>query len=86
MVLLYPLIKALHEFAHAFTTKIWGGVVRVMGVMLLVFFPMPYVDSSAANRFSSRHPHLHVLFVHSDQTLGMRLLQQMQRIWLTISG
>ena len=52
--LLYPLVKALHELAHAFATKLWGGVVHEMGIMLLVFFPVPYVDSSAANRFSSR--------------------------------
>ena len=53
--LLYPLVKALHELGHAYTTKIWGGVVHEMGIMLLVFFPVPYVDSSAAHRFSSKH-------------------------------
>lgn len=53
--LLYPLIKTLHELAHAFTTKVWGGAVHEMGIMLLVFFPVPYVDSSAAHRFSSKN-------------------------------
>lgn len=52
--LLYPLIKTLHEFGHAYTTKLWGGVVHEIGIMLLVFFPVPYVDSSAAHRFSSK--------------------------------
>lgn len=52
--LIYPLVKALHEMAHALATKCWGGVVHDMGIMLLVFFPVPYVDSSAANRFASR--------------------------------
>ena len=50
--LLYPLIKMLHELGHAYATKVWGGVVHEMGIMLLVFFPVPYVDSSAAHRFS----------------------------------
>ena len=52
--LLYPLIKTLHELGHAYATKIWGGVVHEMGVMLLVFFPVPYVDGSASHRFSSK--------------------------------
>ncbi len=53
--LMYPVIKAIHELGHAYTTKIWGGVVHEMGVMFLVFFPVPYVDSSASNRFQSKH-------------------------------
>ncbi len=52
--LLYPLVKGLHEFGHACATRRWGGPVHEMGIMLLVFFPVPYVDSSAANRFGSR--------------------------------
>lgn len=52
--LLYPLVKALHEFGHACFTRAWGGPVREMGIMLLVFFPVPYVDSSAAHGFSDR--------------------------------
>lgn len=52
--LLYPLVKALHEFGHACFTRAWGGAVREMGIMLLVFFPVPYVDSSAAHGFSDR--------------------------------
>ncbi len=58
--LLYPLVKTLHELGHAYTTKAWGGVVHEMGVMLLVFFPVPYVDSSAANRFSSKNKRIMV--------------------------
>lgn len=58
--LLYPIVKGLHELGHAYSTKIWGGVVHEMGVMLLVFFPVPYVDSSAAHRFSSKNKRLMV--------------------------
>ncbi len=53
--LLYPLVKGIHEFGHAYATKRWGGAVHEMGIMLLVFFPVPYVDSSAAHRFSSKN-------------------------------
>ncbi len=53
-IILYPLIKVLHELGHAFATRVWGGVVHEMGVMLLVFFPVPYVDSTAAHGFKRK--------------------------------
>ncbi len=53
--LIYPVIKALHELGHAFATRLWGGEVHDMGIMFLVFFPVPYVDSSAAHRINEKH-------------------------------
>lgn len=52
--LLYPLLKALHEFGHAIAVKAGGGQVREMGIMLLVLVPIPYVDASAATGFRHR--------------------------------
>lgn len=54
MWLTYPFLKALHEFGHAFAVKIWGGEVHEMGIMLLVFTPIPYVDASAASAFRKK--------------------------------
>jgi putative peptide zinc metalloprotease protein len=54
LALTYPLIKLFHELGHALTTKIWGGEVHEMGIMLLVLVPIPYVDASAASAFRSR--------------------------------
>lgn len=51
---LFPLIKALHEFGHAFAVKVFGGEVHEMGIMLLVFSPVPYVDASASSAFPSK--------------------------------
>jgi putative peptide zinc metalloprotease protein len=60
LVLLYlamVVIKTLHEFGHAFACKRFGrltgtgGQVHVMGVMFLVFVPLPYVDASSAWAF-----------------------------------
>ncbi|MCB1723423.1 MAG: HlyD family efflux transporter periplasmic adaptor subunit [Gammaproteobacteria bacterium] len=53
--LTFPVVKALHEFGHAFATKVWGGEVHEMGVMFLVLMPIPYVDASAASAFRQRH-------------------------------
>ncbi len=52
--LIFPLIKAFHEFGHAFAVKKWGGEVHEMGIMLLVLTPIPYVDASAASAFRNK--------------------------------
>ncbi|WP_113911181.1 PqqD family peptide modification chaperone [Roseovarius dicentrarchi] len=50
----YPLLKALHELAHGWLLRARGGEVREMGIMFLVFFPVPYVDASTAAAFRSK--------------------------------
>lgn len=52
--MVFPVIKAFHEFGHAFAVKVWGGEVHELGVMLLVFTPVPYVDASASSAFRSK--------------------------------
>jgi len=52
--LLYPVIKLVHEFAHAICVKRWGGEVHEMGITLLVLTPVPYVNASASAAFKSR--------------------------------
>lgn len=52
--LVYPLFKAVHEFGHAYAVKRWGGEVHEMGVMLLVFVPIPYVDATSSYSFSDK--------------------------------
>jgi putative peptide zinc metalloprotease protein len=52
--LVYPVIKLLHELGHAYAAKLEGGEVHEIGIMLLVFMPVPYVDASAATAFRDR--------------------------------
>jgi putative peptide zinc metalloprotease protein len=52
--LTFPLVKLLHELGHAFATKAGGAEVHEIGIMLLVFAPVPYVDSSGASGFRSK--------------------------------
>jgi putative peptide zinc metalloprotease protein len=54
LVVTYPLVKAIHELGHAFATKAWGGEVHEVGIMFLVFAPVPYVDASAAWAFREK--------------------------------
>jgi putative peptide zinc metalloprotease protein len=44
-------LKLLHELGHAFVTKRYGGEVRTLGVMFLLFTPLPYVDATASWAF-----------------------------------
>jgi putative peptide zinc metalloprotease protein len=46
--LVYPFLKALHELAHGFAVKHYGGEVHTMGITLLLLTPVPYVDASAS--------------------------------------
>ena len=54
IALVYPVVKALHELGHGYACKARGGEVHQLGIMLLVFFPAPYVDATAATAFNSK--------------------------------
>ncbi|WP_413700521.1 hypothetical protein ACLKMH_01105 [Psychromonas sp. KJ10-10] len=59
--LLYPLVKLIHELGHAFLTKYWGGEVHDMGVLFIVFMPIPYVDASSSYQFTNKHQRMMVV-------------------------
>ena len=51
--LTWIMLKALHEFGHGVACKRFGqpagsGEVHTIGIMFLVFMPVPYVDASSA--------------------------------------
>ena len=48
------LVKAVHEFGHAYFCRRFGGEVHVMGIMLMIFTPMPYVDATSSWGFRKR--------------------------------
>lgn len=54
LILAFPVLKAVHELGHAYATKVWGGEVHEIGIMLLVLMPVPYVDASASAAFQSK--------------------------------
>jgi putative peptide zinc metalloprotease protein len=54
VALIFPVLKTLHELGHGYAAKIFGGTVHEIGVMLLVFAPVPYVDVSSAAAFRSK--------------------------------
>ncbi len=56
----YPAVKLLHELGHAFSTRIWGGEVHEIGIMLLAFTPIPYVEASASGAFPDKRKRMAV--------------------------
>jgi len=48
-------MKVIHEFAHGFVCKRFGGEVNVFGIMLLVLAPLPYMDASSSWAFRNRY-------------------------------
>ena len=75
-------IKTIHEFAHASAVKIWGGEVHEMGLTLLVFAPVPYVDASAAWSFRDRHKRVLVSAVGILTELFLAALALI--VWLSV--
>ncbi|MFZ5561391.1 MAG: peptidase M50 [Pseudomonadota bacterium] len=60
--ILYPLLKFIHECGHGWAVKRWGGEVRELGVMFLIFIPTPYVDASHAGFFKDKRQRMLVGF------------------------
>jgi len=48
------IIKTLHEFGHAYVCRKYGGEVHVMGILLMIFTPVPYMDATSSWGFRSR--------------------------------
>lgn len=80
--LIFPVIKALHELGHAFATKAFGGEVHDMGVMLLVFTPVPYVDASSASGFQSKWRR--ILVGAAGMLVEMFLAALALYVWLSV--
>ena len=79
---IFPVFKGLHEFGHAFTVKRYGGEVHVMGIMLLVLTPLPFVDASAASAFRSKRQR--ILVSSAGMMVEIFLASLALMLWLNI--
>ncbi|MBP8270816.1 MAG: PqqD family peptide modification chaperone [Sphaerotilus sp.] len=50
----YPVMKLLHETAHALAIHRFGGEVRAFGLTMVLFTPVPHVDARAASALVGR--------------------------------
>ena len=84
MVCLYPIMKLLHELAHALVIKRYGGEVRESGIAFLVLMPNPYVDASAAIMFCNKYQRMLVSFAGILVELSIAALATI--VWLNSEG
>jgi len=82
MWLVFPLVKVLHEFGHGFAVKARGGQVHEMGVMLLLFMPVPYVDASFAAAFEDKRWRMLVGAAGMLTELFVAALAMIAWVWL----
>lgn len=54
LVAVFVVLKLWHETGHGVICRRYGGQVPEFGVMMLVLFPSPYVDASAAWGFADK--------------------------------
>ena len=79
---IYPVVKLVHELAHGYAAKLYGGEVHEMGIMFLVFMPVPYVDASAATAFHDKS--MRMLVGAAGVMAEMFLAALALLLWLTI--
>jgi len=54
VIVVYPILKCLHEFAHGIVIKRFEGSCHEAGLTLLILMPVPYVDATDIWRFERR--------------------------------
>ncbi len=55
MLILYPLLKVLHETGHGLALKRFGGEAKECGIIFLVLMPLPYINASSSYHFPYKH-------------------------------
>ncbi|WP_320045346.1 biotin/lipoyl-binding protein [uncultured Desulfobacter sp.] len=63
VILLYlcvAFIKICHEIGHGAVCVKYGGYINTIGVMLLIFTPLPYIDATASWAFRNKWERIYV--------------------------
>lgn len=84
LVVSYCFIKALHELGHGYTAKYYGGEVHEVGLMFLVFIPVPYVDASSVSSFPNKWQR--ALVASAGMLVEMFLAAVAMFVWLNVEN
>jgi putative peptide zinc metalloprotease protein len=60
LLIVWIVLKVLHELGHGIACKLYGGHVREAGVTFILFAPTAYIDVTSAWRFASPWRRIHV--------------------------
>lgn len=83
-LLVYPLLKFLHELGHALAVKRCGGAVHEMGIALIILMPMPFVDASASSAFPKKRDR--VLVDGAGILVELAITALASLVWLQTQG
>ena len=67
----FAVAKSIHELGHGALCKYFGGEVHIIGVMLILFTPIPYCDASSSWGFKHRSERLLVAGAGMGVELGV---------------
>ncbi len=83
-MLIYPVMKLIHEFSHGLILKRFGGEVHEMGIALMVLLPIPYVDATTSALLPNKRDRILVSAGGILVECGFAALATI--IWLNSSG
>ena len=83
-ILIYPVMKLIHEFSHGLILKRFGGEVHEMGIALMVLLPIPYVDATTSALLPNKRDRILVSAGGILVELGLAALATL--IWVNSSG
>lgn len=80
----FPVLKAIHELGHGLAIKAYGGSCREMGLMFLLFIPVPYVDASSSMMFKNKRHRIVVSL--AGMMIEMFVASLALWVWASVSG
>jgi putative peptide zinc metalloprotease protein len=81
--ILYPILKTLHEVAHALAVRRFGGDIGEFGIRMLTLLPVPYVDASSSNLFAFKGQRAAVAAAGIFAELGLASMATL--LWASLS-
>lgn len=79
---IYPAVKLLHELGHGIAARRCGSPVGEMGITLLVFLPVPYVDASAATVLPDKRQRM--LIAAAGILVELALAASAMFVWMSV--
>ncbi len=76
-------VKTCHEIGHAVACHRYGGEVHTMGIMFMLFTPLPYMDATSSWGFRSRW---HRAFVGAAGMIAELFVASLAAVYWAVSG
>lgn len=81
-IVVYAVIKAVHEFAHVLAVSRYGGRCKEIGLLFIAFVPVPYVDASQSALLANKWHRVWVSLAGIQSELLLAATATF--VWLTV--